>query len=81
MSHPDMSSAVVLVLANKRDMATMNLEDMRQKLAINDLKRNWAIYPVTAIKEHSESGLAQAMEWLIHNIDDTEYPKVKINVG
>lgn len=52
MGHPDMSEAVVLILANKRDQATMNLEHLREKMAISGLKRNWAIYPITAIKDH-----------------------------
>ena len=65
MSHPDMSEAVILVLANKRDMATMNLEHLREKLSISGMKRNWAIYPITATRDHKESGLPEAMEWLI----------------
>jgi ADP-ribosylation factor 1/2 len=81
INHPDMQGAVVLVLANKRDMATMNLEELRQKLEISELKRNWAIYPITAIKEHAESGLPAAMEWLIENIEHTHYPKVTVEVG
>ena len=45
------------------------------------MKRNWAIYPITATREHKDSGLPEAMEWLIDNIEHTSYPKVKINVG
>jgi hypothetical protein len=48
---------------------------------LTQIKRNWAIYPVTAIKEHGESGLPAAMEWLIDNIENLEFPKVKIEVG
>lgn len=73
-----MKDSVVLVLANKRDVATMNLEQVSEKLSLNKLGRNWAIYPVTAIKEQKESGLPAAMEWLIDNIQHTEGPKVKI---
>jgi hypothetical protein len=51
MGHPDMKDAVVLVLANKRDVATMNLEEVSQKLGLESLGRNWAIYPITAVKE------------------------------
>lgn len=51
MVHPDMKDAVVLVLANKRDVATMNLEEVSQKLGLGNLGRNWAIYPITAVKE------------------------------
>ena len=76
-----MQEAVVLILANKRDVATMNLEDISQKLGISQMKRNWAIYPITAVKEQKESGLPAAMEWLISNIEDTEHPKVKVQVG
>jgi hypothetical protein len=47
-----MQQAVVLILANKRDVATMNLEDLSVKLKVREFKRNWAIYPVTAVKEH-----------------------------
>lgn len=45
------------------------------------MKRNWAIYPVTAIKDHEGSGLVSAMEWLIDNINHVDGPKVKIEVG
>lgn len=45
------------------------------------MKRNWAIYPVTAIKDHENSGLVPAMEWLIDNVNHVEGPKVKIEVG
>ena len=68
VSHPEMQEAVVLVLANKRDVATMNLEQISEKLGTAKLKRNWAIYPVTAIREQEESGLPAAMQWLIENI-------------
>lgn len=60
-----MQNAVVLILANKRDIATMNLEDLSIKLGVSQLKRNWAIFPITAIKDHESSGLVVAMEWLI----------------
>ena len=76
-----MKNAVVLVLANKRDMATMNLEQICQKLDIKKFNRNWAIYPVTAIKDQADSGLPVAMEWLIDNIQSTQYPVVKVQVG
>jgi hypothetical protein len=46
-----MQDSVILILANKRDVATMNLDFICQKLGIKDLKRNWAIFPVTATKE------------------------------
>jgi hypothetical protein len=46
-----MQQAVVLILANKRDVATMNLEQLSEKLATGSLQRNWAIYPVTAVRE------------------------------
>lgn len=81
INHEDMQNAVVLILANKRDVATMNLEHLSVKLGVQELHRNWAIYPVTAIKEHDTSGLIPAMEWLIENIDHTEHPKVTLNVG
>ena len=81
ISHPDMQEAVVLVIANKRDVATVNLEQMSQRLKLAEIKRNWAIYPVTAVKEHEQSGLPPAMEWLIDNIENLEFPKVKIEVG
>ena len=46
-----MQNSVILVLANKRDVATLGLEDICNKLGLKDLKkRNWAIFPVTAIK-------------------------------
>lgn len=32
ITHPDMQDSVVLVLANKRDIATMNLEYISNKL-------------------------------------------------
>lgn len=65
ITHQDMQNAVVLILANKRDIATINLEQLSIKLGVHSMKRNWAIYPVTAIKDHQNSGLVQAMEWLI----------------
>lgn len=60
-----MKNCVVLILANKRDIATLNLEELSKKLGVSEFKRNWAIYPVTAIKNHQISGLVEAMEWLI----------------
>jgi hypothetical protein len=48
---------VILILANKRDMATMNLEYLKEKMQISGMKRNWAIYPITAIRGHKDSGL------------------------
>lgn len=50
LSHEEMENAVVLVLANKRDVATMNIETICSKLELNNLKRNWAIFPICAIK-------------------------------
>jgi hypothetical protein len=76
-----MQQAVLLVIANKRDVATMNMEHLSEKLDVQGLKRNWAIYPVTAIKDHESSGLVPAMEWLIENVNQVEGPKVKIEVG
>ena len=80
MAHPDMADSVVLVLANKRDVATMSLEHISQKLQLQGLKRNWAIYPVCAIKEEGNN-LGAAMEWLIQNIDDINNPKKVIEMG
>ena len=51
VAHEDMRDAVILVLANKRDLATMNLEEVCSKLGVREMKRNWAIYPTVAIKE------------------------------
>lgn len=76
-----MEKAIVLIIANKRDVATVNLETLSERLGVHQLKRNWAIYPVTAIKDHEGSGLVSAMEWLINNINHVEGPKVKIEVG
>jgi hypothetical protein len=45
-----MENCVVLVLANKRDVATMSLDHVCGKLGLKGLNRNWAIFPVTAIK-------------------------------
>ena len=75
-----MQNAVVLVLANKRDVATMNVESLCNKLELNSMKRNWAIFPVCAIKEEGNN-LDAAMQWLINNIDDVEHPKKNIKVG
>ena len=56
VTHDFMSLCVVLVLANKRDVAMMSLEMVCEKMGLRGLKRNWAIFPVTAIKEN-DSGL------------------------
>jgi 50S ribosomal subunit-associated GTPase HflX len=69
LSHPDMQQAVVLIIANKRDVATVSMDHLSDKLGVHSMKRNWAIYPVTAIKDHQSSGLLPAMEWLIDNIN------------
>ena len=74
-----MKDSVVLVLANKRDVATMSIENICSKLQLNEMKRNWAIFPVCAIKEEG-SNLAPAMEWLINNIDDVFHPKKTIKI-
>lgn len=44
------------------------------------MKRNWAVFPVCAIKDDSKN-LGAAMEWLIDNIDDVKNPKKVINMG
>ena len=75
-----MESCVVLVLANKRDVAMMSLEHVCENLGLRELKRNWAIFPVTAIKE-KDSGLGEALEWLVMNIDHVSHFTKKINVG
>lgn len=54
---------------------------MSERLGVHKLQRNWAIYPVTAIKDHETSGLVPAMEWLVDNIDLLDGPRVKIQVG
>lgn len=54
---------------------------MSDRLGVHKLQRNWAIYPVTAIKDHETSGLVPAMEWLVDNIDLLDGPRVKIQVG
>ena len=43
------------------------------------MKRNWAIFPVCAIKEQGNN-LNSAMEWLIENIDDVDHPKKTIKM-
>ncbi len=75
-----MQECVVLVLANKRDVATMSVELISNKLDLNNMKRNWAVYPVCSIKDEG-SNLEAAMEWLIDNIDDVKNPKKVINMG
>lgn len=80
VSHEEMQNAVILVLANKRDVATMNIEGVCNKLGLNELKRNWAIFPVCAIKEQGNN-LDEAMKWLIDNVDDVEHPKKTVKVG
>ena len=69
------------MLANKRDVATINLETLTERLGMRSMKRNWAVYPVTAVRPLSESGLGEAMEWLVNNIAEPLQPKVRINVG
>ena len=44
------------------------------------MKRNWAVFPVCAIKDDSKN-LAAAMQWLIDNIDDVKNPKKIVHVG
>lgn len=45
-----MKDSVILVIANKRDVATMSLDHVCEKLGLKNVQRNWAIFPVTAIK-------------------------------
>lgn len=75
-----MANCVLLVLANKRDIATMSLDSICEKLDLKELKRNWAIFPITAIKETS-NGLPEAMEWLVMNIDHVKHFTKKVNIG
>jgi len=44
------------------------------------MKRNWAVFPVCAIKDEGHK-LAAAMEWMMSNIDDIKHPKKVINMG
>jgi hypothetical protein len=80
LGHELMEKCVVLVLANKRDVAMMSLEVVCEKMALREMKRNWAIFPVTAIKEKN-SGLTEALEWLVDNIEHIAHFTKKINVG
>ncbi len=80
VGHELMENCVVLVLANKRDVAMMSLEVVCEKMELREMKRNWAIFPVTAIKENN-SGLAEALEWLVNNIEHVAHYTKKINVG
>jgi small GTP-binding protein len=80
VAHDNMKNCVVLVLANKRDVATMSVESISTALRLNEMKRNWAVFPVCAIKDDANS-LAAAMEWLIDNIDDVANPKKVIKMG
>lgn len=75
-----MQNSVLLVLANKRDIATMSVQHLQEKLGLSELKRNWAIYPVCAIKTQDKN-LAAAMEWLITNINDVSHPKKVVQIG
>lgn len=75
-----MQDCVVLVLANKRDIATMSIQHISEKLALGNIKRNWAVYPVCAIKQEANN-LDKAMEWLINNINDIKNPKKVIDMG
>lgn len=80
VNHEEMQEAVVLILANKRDKATMSVEYLSQQLGVMQFKRNWAIFPTTAVNERN-SGLEEAMQWLIDNIDHTEKPIRRFSVG
>ena len=75
-----MQESVLLVLANKRDMATMNVQFLTEKLGLNEMKRNWAIFPVCAIKDEGHN-LDAAMEWMISNINDISHPKKVVKIG
>ena len=50
-----MQESVLLVLANKRDVATMNVQFLTDQLGLNGMKRNWAIFPVCAIKDEGHN--------------------------
>jgi hypothetical protein len=43
------------------------------------MNRNWALYPVTAIKKE-HSGLQEAFEWLANNIDKSFAPVKTVEV-
>jgi len=51
LSSPLLQDAVLLVLANKRDIARNSLESFTEQMDLNKLTRHWAVYPVTAIKK------------------------------
>ena len=69
-----MKNAVVLILANKRDVATMSVEALCSKLELEKLDRNWAIFPICGIKQKG-SNLEEAMEWLVENLNKNESRK------
>jgi GTPase SAR1 family protein len=71
LSSPQLQDAALLVLANKRDVARNTLESFTEMMDLNKLTRNWAIYPITAIKKDN-NGLNEAFEWLVQNINSSK---------
>ena len=74
VENEEMKNAAVLILANKRDIATMSIEYLCEKLELTKLDINWAIFPICGIKQKG-SNLDEAMEWLVENLRKNESRK------
>lgn len=68
LSSQQLHDAALLVLANKRDIARGSLDSFIEQMDLGKETRQWAVYPVTAIKKDS-SGLSEAFEWLVSSLN------------
>lgn len=72
LSH-ELDQAVYLILANKSDLNdVMSMEDITEKLRLNQLKRVWNLFPVSAI---TGEGIEEAFDWLVSQLGSTQSKK------
>lgn len=67
-----LAGASLLVLANKQDLAgAQSSEKIQELLDLKNMKtHNWALYPVSAVKDES---MLEPFEWLVKDIANRIY--------
>jgi hypothetical protein len=62
LAEDELKDAVLLVLANKQDMAVMTVAEMTEKLGLHTLRgRDWFIQGTCAL---TGDGLSEGFQWL-----------------
>ena len=61
LSDPELENAILLVYANKMDIATTSVASIVEQLELHKIKRRWHVQGASAVTGH---GLYEGLEWL-----------------